>query len=97
MNTKKTLPLTVQECQPRPVCSVCGKVSYSRGGVHPQCSETQADAARIKRLKEAKKAEIPQVKVAKPEALSRWHKRCPKCHTKLHVRKLSCDCGYRFS
>jgi hypothetical protein len=28
----------------KPPCPVCGKPSYSRGGVHPQCSMRQADA-----------------------------------------------------
>jgi hypothetical protein len=22
----------------RPLCPICGKATYSRGGVHPQCS-----------------------------------------------------------
>ncbi|MBI3465736.1 MAG: hypothetical protein HY000_22190 [Planctomycetes bacterium] len=101
MSAKKPVPLTIPELERRPVCSVCGKVSYSRGGIHPQCAEEQADAVRIGRLKEARKAENAAVKAAtvkaKPEPLSRWHKLCPKCRKKLHVRKLSCDCGHRFS
>jgi hypothetical protein len=29
----------------RPLCPVCGKPSYSREGVHPQCSMRNADVA----------------------------------------------------
>jgi hypothetical protein len=29
----------------RNFCPVCGKVSYSRSGEHPQCSVARADAA----------------------------------------------------
>jgi len=97
MSAKKPVPLEIPEIKSRPVCSVCGKVSYSPGGVHPQCAEERADAARITRLKEAKKAEQSTVKAAAPEALSPWQKLCPKCRRKLHVRKLRCDCGHRFS
>jgi hypothetical protein len=27
----------------RPLCPVCGKAVYSRGGVHPQCAMIQDD------------------------------------------------------
>jgi len=32
------VPLTV-----RPLCPVCKKAVYSRGGIHPQCATTQDD------------------------------------------------------
>lgn len=35
----------------RNFCPVCGKVSYSRSGEHPQCSMARADAAFKARLK----------------------------------------------
>lgn len=51
-----TLPIPLDK-SPR-VCSVCGKSSYSSGGIHPQCAEAQADGARVARLKAARKAEM---------------------------------------
>ena len=30
----------------RPVCPVCKKAVYSRGGIHPQCAVIQAEAPR---------------------------------------------------
>ena len=38
------------------VCPVCGKRSYSLGGIHPQCSMLLADAPRAERLVAEKKA-----------------------------------------
>ena len=93
MSDKKPTPLAEQIIQPRNICAVCGKVSYSLGGVHPQCAQENADAQRVHTLKQAKKAE----KVVQPEALSPWHKLGPKCRRKLHIRKLKCDCGHQFS
>jgi hypothetical protein len=72
-------------------------VSYSAGGMHPQCAEEQADAPRVARLKKSQKAAKPKAKAANPNAISPWHKLCPKCRAEVHVRKLACDCGYRFS
>ncbi len=37
-------------------CPVCGKRSYSRDGVHPQCAVVQADAPRAARLAAEKRA-----------------------------------------
>jgi hypothetical protein len=35
----------------RPVCPVCKKAVYSRGGIHPQCAMIQADPLRpIKKI-----------------------------------------------
>jgi hypothetical protein len=79
------------------MCAVCGTVSYSPGGIHPQCAEELADAPRVERLKAEKKAEKPRGQGAKPNALNSWHKRCPKCRMHLHIRKLTCDCGHQFS
>ena len=79
---------------PQPVrapCPICGKPSYSRGGIHPQCAMRQADEPRLVRLRAAKKAET---KVAKPSA---WNKKCPKCNVSLHGRRGVCKCGHKFS
>ncbi len=41
-----------------------------------------------------KKAPAPKKKAAKRGAPS---KNCPKCNNSLHVAKVACDCGYKFS
>jgi hypothetical protein len=38
-------------------CPVCGKPSYSRFGIHPQCSLKQADDKTADRLREKRKAD----------------------------------------
>ncbi len=97
MHARKPDPLPIGAMKPRRLCPVCGMVSYSAGGTHPQCAEEQADAPRVARLKKAKKESKPKGKVANQNAVSPWHKRCPKCRAEVHVRKLACDCGHRFS
>ena len=42
------------------ICPICGKQSYSREGVHPQCSVTQADAPRKTLLAAEKKAKAEE-------------------------------------
>ena len=96
MQNEKPIPLLAPTEKPRRLCSVCGTVSYSPGGIHPQCNQLQADIARVERLKAAKKTEKPKEKVAISGTLRPWQKLCPKCRTQLHVRKLACICGHRF-
>jgi hypothetical protein len=96
MSAKKPAPLSTPDVQPRRVCSVCGKVTYSRGGIHPQCAEEQADADRVAKLKAEQKIAKPPEKPAQSQSLDRWQKLCPKCRKKIHVRKLTCDCGHQF-
>ena len=97
-DNRKPIPLLLRQNKPRLVCLVCGMVRYSPSGVHPQCAQKQADVERVQVLKSAKKAENPNEKVAKPNASNLWQKKvCPKCHSRLHVRKLTCDCGHPFS
>jgi len=43
MSEKKPKPEVI--VIPRKLCPVCGKASYSSGGVHPQCSQKKAAAA----------------------------------------------------
>jgi hypothetical protein len=71
-----------------PACPVCGKPSYSRGGVHPQCAVARADKAR--KPKPAKPA------AKKTAERSQWSKRCPRCDRQIPVRRYACDCGHRF-
>jgi hypothetical protein len=72
--------------------------SYSPGGIHPQCAEKQADVKRVKRLKAANVVKTPKEEVAKSSVSKFWqNKVCPKCRANLHIRKLTCVCGHRFS
>jgi hypothetical protein len=48
-------------------CPVCGKKSYSLGGIHPQCAMRQADAPRQLQLAAAKK-KAQQIKARAPSA-----------------------------
>ena len=59
-----------QDSKPRRLCPVCGKVSYSLGGMHPQCSQLREDAPRVERLRAAKKAEKEKREVANAALLS---------------------------
>jgi len=71
--------------QTPPACPVCGKPSYSRGGVHPQCAVARADKVRYRKP------------VKKPKAAgSLWRKRCPACSREVAARRYSCDCGHKF-
>lgn len=47
MNHKKAIPV-LATAQGK-ICPVCGHTTYSRGGVHPQCSFFRADAKLSKR------------------------------------------------
>jgi hypothetical protein len=38
------------------LCPVCGKSTYSRDGIHPQCSMVQADEPRKLRLQAERRA-----------------------------------------
>lgn len=78
--------------QPRGTeCPVCGKRTYSHGGIHPQCAVLQADAAHSAKLKEDRKREAKE-----PKAPTWTKKKCPKCGTESHVRRKTCECGYVF-
>lgn len=80
------------------ICPVCGKASYSVGGIHPQCSVKKADLERAKELKESQaKAGKDKENSPKAKQQGRWQKSCPKCKTSLHVRKKECDCGHSFA
>ncbi|MCA9088219.1 MAG: hypothetical protein KDA90_06225 [Planctomycetaceae bacterium] len=52
MSSRKPQPLIPRQRHTR--CPVCGENSYSRSGVHPQCSVRQADQVRLTRLSEAR-------------------------------------------
>ena len=42
----------------RPSCPVCGKATYSHGGVHPQCSAEREAKTSDAALKESQKTEV---------------------------------------
>ena len=73
--------------QKPPACPVCGKPSYSRGGVHPQCAVARADKARKPK---------PVVKPKATVASGQWKKTCPRCNRQVAARRYSCDCGHNF-
>lgn len=78
-------------------CPVCGKATYSRGGIHPQCAIVQADEGRKKQLIEKRKKEAESSKASGDKSKSkRWNKKCPKCSTEVHVRLKTCACGHKF-
>jgi hypothetical protein len=58
MSEKKPTPIVAE--RGGKVCPVCGKQSYSREGVHPQCAMIQADAPRTLRLAAEKKAKAKE-------------------------------------
>jgi predicted RNA-binding Zn-ribbon protein involved in translation (DUF1610 family) len=100
MSSEKSVVVIPQA--PRQLCPICGKASYSAGGVHPQCAMQKADEPRLIRLKAARAAEAklekpaPQTKSAK-SALQTWKKRCPKCGTQIYARQKACKCGHKFA
>lgn len=93
MSSKKPQPLITPE-KPDRSCPVCGEISYSRAGIHPQCSVRQADAKRLNDIQRDKKDD----KTKKPDNSARpWQKVCPKCKALQHVRKGACTCGHTFA
>ena len=56
---RRPLPLLATVDKPRPLCPVCGSVSYSVAGIHPQCSAAQFDRERMQRLRSLPAAEAP--------------------------------------
>lgn len=94
MSEKKPQP--IYNSQPRKFCPVCGDISYSRTGIHPQCAQEQNDLKRLKRQAASSEATETTDDEAKTNELKAWHKRCPKCHAQVHVRKTTCGCGHSF-
>ncbi len=62
MHHKKPVPLLLVDAPPRRLCPVCGAVSYSREGIHPQCAERRADAPRMERIQAEQDAVEPRTK-----------------------------------
>ena len=91
MSAKKPHPVDSGSGGPGKICPVCGEVSYSRAGIHPQCAVAQADAARKERLKAAKKFEKE-----KRAQESQRNKICPSCGAEVQARLKVCACGQAF-
>ena len=88
MSEKKPIP---QPRQLGSVCPVCGKQSYSKGGVHPQCEVHRLDAAISAKLKKERKTIVN-----KPMRVPSTAKKCPKCSKECHLRRKKCDCGHLY-
>lgn len=95
MSEKKPDPLIPARTNHR--CPVCGETSYSRAGIHPQCSVRQADEKRKLSLKRDRLADKTEKPGKASGELAAWQKTCPKCKSPQHVRKLVCGCGHRFA
>ena len=92
MPSKKPQPLIPNRTRER--CPVCGEISYSLAGVHPQCAVQQADEKRLKHIKRDRQA---ATKTAPASGVKPWQRVCPKCKVLQHVRKKMCDCGHTFA
>ena len=90
MSILKPVPIVHQPV--KNLCPICGKASYSRDGIHPQCALQRADEPRNVKNRAAKKKEV---KVPSPQKL--WSKKCPDCGIQVHVRLLECGCGHQFN
>lgn len=76
----------------RPLCPVCGKASYSKAGVHPQCVVARADAV------DRANRKANTVTVKPPPATGSWRsKKCPKCQRSISMNRHKCDCGHVIS
>lgn len=92
MNTLHKKPQPLYGVAHRVPCPVCGHVSYSPAGIHPQCAVQAADQKQLDRIKARK---LKEPKSAAPK-LARHEKQCPKCRMIHHIRKQVCDCGHSF-
>lgn len=91
MSISKPIPEAPQV--KRNLCPICGKPSYSRDGIHPQCSLDRADAVRFDKIREQRKLDA---KVEKPKTKRHLSKTCPDCGANMHVRVNACSCGHEF-
>ena len=92
MNTLHKKPTPLYSTTARTPCPVCGHVSYSPAGIHPQCAMRAADKVQIDRDKARKLARTKPPVVT----VGRYQKQCPRCRTIHHIRKQTCDCGHSF-
>lgn len=74
-------------------CPVCGEISYSAAGIHPQCAVQQADLNHGKPAK----LRVPAEKTTTDSVAKPWQRQCPKCRAVVHVRLKVCECGHEFA
>ncbi|WP_145371763.1 hypothetical protein [Maioricimonas rarisocia] len=94
MSNRKPEPLFFRETHE--ACPVCGEVSYSASGIHPQCAVRQADQRRMEQIRLAAAAEVQEAPASSVPTAS-WQRVCPKCRQRQHVRKKVCACGHVLS
>ena len=92
MSEKKPNPIYTRK--KRKNCPVCGQVSYSQNGIHPQCAVKLVDDERKGEIKRRKLEEEDNRK-SETKNKTRWQIKCPKCGKPQHVRKKICDCGHK--
>jgi RNA polymerase subunit RPABC4/transcription elongation factor Spt4 len=88
-SNKKPTPI-IAEASTR-MCPVCGKRSYSFGGIHPQCAVHQSDAPRQDKLRAERKAKAEE---SQQQAET---KKCPSCSAAVPLRNKTCECGHEFA
>lgn len=77
-----------------PDCPVCGKTTYSRGGIHPQCASERADKVVRAARKEAEEKAEKVVATVQPR--QQWTKLCGVCKRVVPARRAMCECGFVF-
>jgi hypothetical protein len=77
-----------------PDCPVCGKTTYSRGGIHPQCASERADRAVRAERKAAEEKMGQDATTIQPR--QQWTKQCSRCQRLVPARRAVCDCGHIF-
>ena len=95
MTEKKPQPLIPARVRNR--CPVCGEISYSRDGVHPQCSVRKADEKHKNRIKREQLLAKEEKPATPASGIAPWQKSCPMCNALQHVRKTVCGCGHTFT
>ena len=90
MSILKPVPIVPQPV--KNLCPICGKASYSRDGIHPQCALQRADEPRNVKNRAARKKDV-KVETSRQRL---WSKKCPSCGIQVHVRLLECGCGHQF-
>lgn len=91
MSNANKKPVPLYAAPDRKVCPVCGHTSYSPTGIHPQCAMQVSDRIQLARINARK----PVVAAVKPVP-RHFEKICPRCRVILHVRCLTCKCGYAY-
>lgn len=74
-----------------PRCPVCGQVTYSAAGIHPQCAMNRSSQAHDARVKVEAARDT-----TKRQATRSWLKACPRCQRQLPIRRGACECGHVF-